>query len=44
MKRYLLILITFSVSFIKAQEIKKEIEVKQATVFLQGQRFLELPM
>lgn len=36
MKRYLLILITFSVSLITAQEIKKEIEVKQATVFLQG--------
>ena len=36
MKRYLLLLITFSVSFLKAQEIKKEIEVKQATVFLQG--------
>ncbi|RXM40701.1 hypothetical protein BOQ62_04455 [Chryseobacterium sp. CH21] len=36
MKRYFLILITFSVSFLKAQEIRKEIEVKQATVFLQG--------
>ena len=36
MKRYLLILITFSVAVIKAQEIRKEIEVKQATVFLQG--------
>ncbi|AZA82697.1 hypothetical protein C1637_20365 [Chryseobacterium lactis] len=36
MKRYLLILITFSVAFVKAQEIKKEIEVKQATVYLQG--------
>ncbi|WP_160139760.1 DUF4139 domain-containing protein [Chryseobacterium sp. c4a] len=35
MKRYLLITI-FSVAFFKAQEIKKEIEVKQATVFLQG--------
>ncbi|SEH37520.1 DUF4139 domain-containing protein [Chryseobacterium culicis] len=36
MKRYFLILITFSVSFLKAQEIRREIEVKQATVFLQG--------
>ncbi|PTT35810.1 hypothetical protein DBR28_11805 [Chryseobacterium sp. HMWF028] len=27
---------TFSAAFIKAQEIKKEIEVKQATIFLQG--------
>ncbi|WP_454046527.1 DUF4139 domain-containing protein [Chryseobacterium sp. Marseille-Q8038] len=36
MKRYFLLLIIFSVAFIKAQEIKKEIEVKQATVFLQG--------
>ena len=36
MKRYLLLLIAFSVSFLKGQEIKKEIEVKQATVFLQG--------
>lgn len=36
MKRYFLILITFSVAFLKAQEIKKEIDVKQATVFLQG--------
>jgi hypothetical protein len=27
---------TFSVVFLKAQEIKKEIDVKQATVFLQG--------
>lgn len=36
MKRYLLLLIAFSVSFLRAQEIKKEIEVKQATVFLQG--------
>lgn len=36
MKRYFLILITFTVSFLKAQEIRKEIEVKQATVFLQG--------
>ncbi|MCS4304810.1 DUF4139 domain-containing protein [Chryseobacterium sp. BIGb0232] len=35
MKRYLLITL-FSVAFLKAQEIKKEIEVKQATVFLQG--------
>ncbi|RXM53763.1 MULTISPECIES: DUF4139 domain-containing protein [unclassified Chryseobacterium] len=35
MKRYLLITL-FSVIFFKAQEIKKEIEVKQATVFLQG--------
>ncbi|WET49183.1 DUF4139 domain-containing protein [Chryseobacterium indologenes] len=35
MKRYLLITI-FSVAVFKAQEIKKEIEVKQATVFLQG--------
>ncbi|WP_223607168.1 DUF4139 domain-containing protein [Chryseobacterium sp. OSA05B] len=36
MKRYLLLLIAFSVSLLKGQEIKKEIEVKQATVFLQG--------
>lgn len=36
MKRYFLILITFSAALISAQEIKKEIEVKQATVFLQG--------
>jgi uncharacterized protein (TIGR02231 family) len=36
MKRFFLILITFSVSFLKAQEIRKEIEVKQATIFLQG--------
>nr|WP_315028832.1 mucoidy inhibitor MuiA family protein [uncultured Chryseobacterium sp.] len=36
MKRYFILLITFSVLFIKAQEIKKEIEVKQATIFLQG--------
>lgn len=36
MKRYLLILITFSAALLRAQEIKKEIEVKQATVFLQG--------
>ncbi|MBV8325660.1 mucoidy inhibitor MuiA family protein [Chryseobacterium sp.] len=36
MKRYLLILITCAASFLKAQEIKKEIDVKQATVFLQG--------
>ncbi|KMQ60195.1 hypothetical protein ACM46_18390 [Chryseobacterium angstadtii] len=36
MKRYLILFITFSVSLLRAQEIKKEIEVKQATVFLQG--------
>jgi len=36
MKRYFLLLIIFSAAFSKAQEIKKEIEVKQATVFLQG--------
>ncbi len=36
MKRYLLIITLFSFAFSKAQEIKKEIEVKQATVFLQG--------
>ncbi|MCJ7935173.1 MAG: DUF4139 domain-containing protein [Chryseobacterium sp.] len=36
MKRYFLLLATFCAAFIKAQEIKKEIEVKQATVFLQG--------
>jgi peptidoglycan hydrolase-like protein with peptidoglycan-binding domain len=35
MKRYLLIITLFFFSS-KAQEIKKEIEVKQATVFLQG--------
>lgn len=35
MKRYLLFII-FSVPFLKAQEIKKEVEVKQATVFLHG--------
>ncbi|NIF06896.1 DUF4139 domain-containing protein [Chryseobacterium sp. Tr-659] len=36
MKHYFLILFIFSAAFTKAQEIKKEIEVKQATVFLQG--------
>lgn len=36
MKRYLILLIVFSASFLRAQEIKKEIDVKQATVFLQG--------
>lgn len=36
MKRYFLLLIIFSAAISKAQEIKKEIEVKQATVFLQG--------
>lgn len=36
MKHYFLLLMTFSVVFLKAQEIKKEIDVKQATVFLQG--------
>ena len=35
MKPYLLIFL-FSISFLRSQEIKKEIEVKQATVFLQG--------
>ncbi|MFP3594291.1 DUF4140 domain-containing protein [Chryseobacterium sp. SIMBA_038] len=35
MKRYLILLI-FSISLLKAQEIKKEIDVKQATIFLQG--------
>jgi len=35
MRHYLIILL-FSFSFLKSQEIKKEIEVKQATVFLQG--------
>jgi len=35
MRHYFLILI-LSVSFLKSQEIKKEIDVKQATVFLQG--------
>lgn len=35
MKRYLLITL-FSAVLFKAQEIKKEIEIKQATVFLQG--------
>lgn len=34
--KYLLILLTFSVSLFKAQEVKKEISVKQATLFLQG--------
>ncbi|MDR2238786.1 MAG: mucoidy inhibitor MuiA family protein [Chryseobacterium sp.] len=36
MKRCFLLFIISSIAFIKAQEIKKEIEVKQATVFLQG--------
>lgn len=35
MRHYILILI-FSFSFFKSQEIKKEIDVKQVTVFLQG--------
>ncbi len=35
MRHYFLILI-LSVSFLKSQEIRKEIDVKQATVFLQG--------
>ncbi|SHL85161.1 DUF4139 domain-containing protein [Chryseobacterium polytrichastri] len=35
MKHYLILLIC-SISLFKAQEIKKEIEVKQATLFLQG--------
>ncbi|MCU7613166.1 mucoidy inhibitor MuiA family protein [Chryseobacterium sp. GMJ5] len=35
MRHYFLIFI-FSFSFFKSQEIRKEIEVKQATVFLQG--------
>ncbi|MBW7676748.1 DUF4139 domain-containing protein [Chryseobacterium chendengshani] len=35
MRHYFLILI-LSVSFLKSQEIKKEIDIKQATVFLQG--------
>ena len=35
MKIYSLILV-FAILFLKSQEIKKEIEVKQATVFLQG--------
>lgn len=34
--KHFLILLIFSVSFLKAQEIKKEIDVKQATLFLQG--------
>ncbi|WEK69835.1 MAG: DUF4139 domain-containing protein [Candidatus Chryseobacterium colombiense] len=34
--RYFLILLIFFVSIFKSQEIKKEIDVKQATVFLQG--------
>lgn len=36
MKHYLFIFITFSATLLKAQEIRKEIEVKQATVYLQG--------
>ncbi|WP_080778406.1 DUF4139 domain-containing protein [Chryseobacterium phocaeense] len=36
MKRYLILLTLFSATFLKAQEIKKEIDVKQATVYLQG--------
>ncbi|MEY8760949.1 DUF4139 domain-containing protein [Chryseobacterium tongliaoense] len=34
--KYFLIILTFSVSFFKSQELKKEINVKQATLFLQG--------
>lgn len=34
--KYLLILLTLSVSLFKSQDIKKEIDVKQATLFLQG--------
>ncbi|MBT2620516.1 DUF4139 domain-containing protein [Chryseobacterium sp. ISL-6] len=34
--KYLLILFTLSVSLFKSQELKKEIDVKQATLFLQG--------
>lgn len=34
--KYFVILLLFSASIFKAQEIKKEIDVKQATVFLQG--------
>lgn len=37
MKLHILILI-FSCTFLKSQEIKKEIDVKQATVFLRGAR------
>lgn len=36
MKRYFLLLIVFSTILFNAQEIKKEIDIKQATVFLQG--------
>lgn len=36
MKRYFLFLFACSIFLLKAQEIKKEINVKQATVFLQG--------
>ena len=35
MKHYFLILL-FSIPLFKSQEIKKEIDIKQATVFLQG--------
>jgi len=34
--RYSIFILFFVVSFFKSQEIKKEIDVKQATVFLQG--------
>lgn len=34
--RHSILLLIFMVSFFKSQEIKKEIDVKQATVFLQG--------
>lgn len=36
MKRYFLLLTVFSIILLNAQEIKKEIDIKQATVFLQG--------
>lgn len=34
--KYFIILLSLSVSLFKSQEVKKEIEVKQATLFLQG--------
>ncbi|MFL9833440.1 DUF4139 domain-containing protein [Chryseobacterium terrae] len=34
--RHFILILVFSFSFFKSQEIKKEIDVKQATVFLQG--------
>lgn len=34
--RHSILILIFSLSFFKSQEIKKEIDVKQATVFLQG--------